>query len=200
MAKTKLTPEVQDRIVAALRAGNYQETAAAYAGISAKTFYEWLNRGESEEPKEEAFRNFREAVEKAKADADVRDVLLIDQAAQSGSWQAAAWKLDRKQKLENLNQLDADASGLGAGKNKRALLSTLRELGINPEDSVRAQMCLTLADQLDNKSDPTISIATVAKELRLAIGELERSVSDFDNELGAFLADLSTPIRDSEEF
>jgi transposase len=96
MAKTKLTPEVQDRIVAALRAGNYQETAAAYAGISAKTFYEWLNRGESEEPKEEAFRNFREAVEKAKADAEVRDIALIDKAAHDGSWQAAAWKLERK--------------------------------------------------------------------------------------------------------
>ena len=108
MAKTKLTPEVQDRIVVALRAGNYQETAALYAGISAKTFYEWLNRGESDDPKEAAFRNFREAVEKAKADAEVRDVALIDKAAHDGSWQAAAWKLERKfpQKWGRVNRTE----------------------------------------------------------------------------------------------
>jgi hypothetical protein len=200
MAKlNKPTADVLEKVVSAIRAGNHYETAAHYAGLDKTTFWDWMRRGAEPKPVKE-FADFFAAVERARAASDVRDVLLIDQAAQSGSWQAAAWKLDRKQKLENLNQLDADASGLGAGKNKRALLSTLKELGINPEDSVRAQMCLTLADQLDNKSDPTISIATVAKELRLAIGELERSVSDFDNELGAFLADLSTPIRDSEEF
>lgn len=93
---TKLTPEVQERIVQALRAGNYQETAATYANITAKTFYEWMKRGESDDESERIYRDFREAVEKAKADAEVRDVALIDKAATDGSWQAAAWKLERK--------------------------------------------------------------------------------------------------------
>ena len=93
---TKLTPEVQDKIVNALRAGNYQETAAKYAGISDKTFYEWMRRGESDDPKEAIFVEFRQAVEKAKSDAEVRDVALIDKAASDGTWQAAAWKLERK--------------------------------------------------------------------------------------------------------
>ena len=30
---TKLTPDVQEKIVQAIRAGNYIETAAAYAGV-----------------------------------------------------------------------------------------------------------------------------------------------------------------------
>lgn len=93
---TKLTGDVQERICNALRAGNYQETAAQYAGISAKTFYEWMKRGESDDESEQIYREFREAVESAKASAEVRDVALIDRAAHDGSWQAAAWKLERK--------------------------------------------------------------------------------------------------------
>jgi hypothetical protein len=93
---TKLNPEVQDKIVAALRAGNYQETAAMYAGVEARTFYRWMKRGESDGTEDEPYRQFRQAVEKAKADAEVRDVALIDRAAADGSWQAAAWKLERK--------------------------------------------------------------------------------------------------------
>ena len=45
---TKLTVEVRDRIVAAIRAGNYPEAAAQAAGISPSTFYRWLGRGELE--------------------------------------------------------------------------------------------------------------------------------------------------------
>ncbi|HXF72327.1 MAG TPA: hypothetical protein VNO79_06935 [Actinomycetota bacterium] len=43
---TKLSPEVQARICQAIRAGNYRETAARYAGIGISTFYAWLQRGE----------------------------------------------------------------------------------------------------------------------------------------------------------
>jgi hypothetical protein len=93
---TKLTPEVEERITTAIRAGNYQETAALYAGISETTFYRWMESGLSDEPENQQYRQFREAVEKAKAAAEIRDVVLIDKAAQDGSWQAAAWKLERK--------------------------------------------------------------------------------------------------------
>lgn len=137
MAKTKLTPEVQDRIVAALRAGNYQETAAAYAGISAKTFYEWLNRGESDEPKEEAFRNFREAVEKAKADAEVRDIALIDKAAHDGSWQAAAWKLERKfpQKWGRVNRTEISGPEGKPVEIRTSVEAILEALGVDDADT-----------------------------------------------------------------
>lgn len=91
---TKLTPEVQERIVTAIRAGNYQETASLYAGISEATFYGWMDRGRNEPGS--IYSEFMEAVEKAKAAAEIRDVVLIDKAAQDGSWQAAAWKLERK--------------------------------------------------------------------------------------------------------
>ena len=94
MAQSKLTPELQDKIVQAIRMGNYVETAVAYAGIHKDTFYNWLQRGKDEPGS--IYADFSDAVEKAKADSEVRDVALIEKAATDGSWQAAAWKLERK--------------------------------------------------------------------------------------------------------
>lgn len=91
---TKLTPEVQERIVTALRAGNYQETAAAYAGIAAPTFYRWMERG-ADSDDDPIYSEFREAVERARAEAETRNIALIQKAANDGTWQAAAWFLER---------------------------------------------------------------------------------------------------------
>lgn len=94
MARSKLTPDLQDAIVSAIRMGNYVETAVAYAGIHKDTFYTWMQRGKDEPGS--IYADFSDAVEKAKADSEVRDVALIQKAANDGSWQAAAWKLERK--------------------------------------------------------------------------------------------------------
>lgn len=90
--KSKLTPELQERLVAFLRAGNYVETAAACAGIHKDTFYEWCKKGRKGE---EPFAAFVEAVDKAIAESEARDVALIGKAA-TVNWQAAAWRLERK--------------------------------------------------------------------------------------------------------
>jgi len=91
---TKLTPEVKDRIVNAIRGGNYQEVAARFAGINEATFYRWMQKGEGDDAPE-PYREFRKEVESAKAVAEVRSVALIQKAAGDGSWQAAAWYLER---------------------------------------------------------------------------------------------------------
>jgi len=91
---TKLTSEVQEAIVSAIRAGNYMETAAAYAGIAKGTFYEWLRRGRR--AKSGRYRAFVDAVEIALAEAEVQDLQRIEDAAKNGVWQAAAWRLERK--------------------------------------------------------------------------------------------------------
>jgi len=131
----KLTPEVQDKIVSALRAGNYQETAARYAGIGETTFYRWMEMGEDEEA-EEIYREFREAVEKAKADAEVRDVALIDKAAHDGSWQAAAWKLERKfpNKWGRVNRTEISGpDGAPVKVDIDAKASLLQKLGLDAD-------------------------------------------------------------------
>ena len=90
---TKLTPEIQQTIVTFMGAGSYVETAAAAAGISKVTLYNWLRRGADDE---EPYAEFLNAVEKAAGEADLRDLKTIRQAAQDGVWQAAAWRLERR--------------------------------------------------------------------------------------------------------
>lgn len=104
---TRLTPSVEKKVIKALKDGNYIETAAALAGISKSSIYEWLKRGAREiqrlednprarlKKEEEPFVRFSDAVEKAQAMAEARDLSLIGQAAE-GDWKAAAWRLERK--------------------------------------------------------------------------------------------------------
>ena len=81
---SKRTPEIEAKIIEAVRGGNYIETAANYAGIGKSTLYEWQSR----------FPDFADAIQKARAEAETRNVTLIQQAART-QWQAAAWYLER---------------------------------------------------------------------------------------------------------
>lgn len=115
---TKLTKELQQKIISALTAGNYQDTAAAYAGISTSCFYNWLERGKKERDRlaagekakktEQIFLEFVDAIESARAQAEVRSVALIQKAANDGTWQAAAWYLERShpQRWGRLNRTE----------------------------------------------------------------------------------------------
>jgi hypothetical protein len=85
------------------------------------------------------------------------------------------------------------------GDNRKAVVATLKQLGVDAASSVRAQLCLTLADQLDLASQVPVNVSAVAKELRMSITELERNSNDFNDDLTNFLTELSSPVRDSEE-
>ena len=89
----KLTPAIQERIVQAITAGNDNVVAAAYAGIADTTYYRWMAEGL--EAKTGQLKEFRDSVLKAQADAEVRNVAIVEQAA-TRTWQAAAWWLERK--------------------------------------------------------------------------------------------------------
>ena len=90
--RTKLTERTKDDIVKALKAGNSRRDSALYAGIAEATFYSWMARGREGEP---IYAEFLEAVEKAEAQSVVRNVAIIQRAAEE-TWQAAAWWLERK--------------------------------------------------------------------------------------------------------
>jgi hypothetical protein len=91
-SKTKLTPELQEKILLHLRLGAYVETAAACAGIHKDTFYEWMKKGARGIA---PYVAFAAAVNKAVAESESRDLATILKAAQS-QWQAAAWRLERR--------------------------------------------------------------------------------------------------------
>ncbi len=90
--RTKLTPEVQQKIVGAIAAGNYYEVACAIAGISHTTFYNWLEKGrQGKKP----YVDFLEAVKKAEAANEAKRLQTITKAAET-DWKANAWYLERR--------------------------------------------------------------------------------------------------------
>jgi hypothetical protein len=94
MRPQKLNKRTTDKIVDAITKGAYQDVAARSAGVGPTTFYRWMNKG-AEDDAPADYKEFHEAVEKAKANAEVDAVMIINQAAIDGSWQAAAWWLER---------------------------------------------------------------------------------------------------------
>jgi hypothetical protein len=89
---TKLTPQVQKRICAAIKAGNYASVAARAAGITEATFHNWMKAGEGQESGE--FFEFFEAVKKAEAEREVTLVKFVKLNALN-NWQAAMTMLER---------------------------------------------------------------------------------------------------------
>lgn len=92
----KLTAEIRDQIVNALRAGNYIEAACSYAGITTQTYWQWIAKADQPGPRISLYADFRDAANKARADAEIRNVAIIQKVAQDGrTWQASAWWLER---------------------------------------------------------------------------------------------------------
>ncbi len=67
--KPKLTPELQDQIVAYVGAGAFSLQAAKAAGVPKSTYYRWMQQGER--ARSGAYRAFYEAIEAAGARARV---------------------------------------------------------------------------------------------------------------------------------
>jgi hypothetical protein len=109
---SKYSPETVKKITDALMAGNTRGTSALYAGVCQDTLNNWLNR----------YSDFRQAVEKAEASAEVGHVLNIKLAATKGNWTASAWWLERrrhedwgrKDRLEIINSVRELARASGA--------------------------------------------------------------------------------------
>lgn len=83
--KTKLTPELQEKIIKYIKAGSYIETACNAVGIDRQTLWQWIQKGERAiklekkgeklSEKQENYRNFRNAIKKAKAGRGLLHVL-----------------------------------------------------------------------------------------------------------------------------
>ena len=88
----KLTPTVSANLCKYIAAGNYIEVACKMARISKPTYYVW--RKKAEEGKS-PYKQLFEDIDRAEAEAEARNVVKIQQAADD-NWQAAAWYLERK--------------------------------------------------------------------------------------------------------
>ena len=100
---SKLTPEVQQKIVTAIRAGNSPQDAAVYAANTERTFDRWIARGEKAPAG--PYPRFWEAVKAAESEAEVRAVAIIQQSMPA-NWRAAMTYLERKYPRRWGRQLD----------------------------------------------------------------------------------------------
>jgi transposase len=102
---SEIDPTKVEQVISAIRSGSDLETACAFAEVSAALMFRWLEFGRRESDRiaigekpdkaEAKFLDLWNALKKARAEAVVRNVAFIQKAAQDGSWQAAAWWLER---------------------------------------------------------------------------------------------------------
>ena len=103
----KLDDRLTEEIARLVRGGTPVTGAAQTAGIGRSTFYLWMERGESTAAQDAPYRKFREAIEKARAEGEALLVQRIQNAAAKGSWQAAAYLLERRYS-DNWRKADHD--------------------------------------------------------------------------------------------
>lgn len=77
--KTLLTPKRKKRILELVKLGNFPVTVARAVGIHESTLINWLRKGE--EGKDPELRKFYEEYKKAEAEAEVRNLAIVQKAA-----------------------------------------------------------------------------------------------------------------------
>jgi transposase-like protein len=104
----RVKDEQVDRLLEALRKGHYVDEACEYARMSRQTYYRWIReaeaadskheRGETLTPREDEVRYLRDALKEAEVSGQNIALDKIHEAIANGTWQAAAWFMERRNK------------------------------------------------------------------------------------------------------
>ena len=87
---SKYRPDTVAAIIAAVEGGATYRHAAASVGVSERTLHDWQVR----------HPHFSQALKTAEASACMAAIGTIRRAAEAGTWQAAAWYLERRYPAE----------------------------------------------------------------------------------------------------
>jgi hypothetical protein len=90
---TKLTPELQQKVVLAVRGGNYRTVASLWAGTTIRAVQRWMVQGKKR-PKS-MYGAFRAAILEAEQAAEIHAIRIILDAAKKDA-KHAEWWLERK--------------------------------------------------------------------------------------------------------
>lgn len=123
------TPDRIARIAEGIGLGLTKVLAAKYGGISKTTYYRWLERAKQGEA---PFTDFEAAIQDAEAQNAARCMSVIMKAARSGTWQAAAWTMERRHGYSARQDVRLDARVEGAGLTDDDVVA---ELGMMLEDA-----------------------------------------------------------------
>jgi hypothetical protein len=89
----KLTPEIQQRIGKNIALGLTYRLAAESAGITYKSFNEYMNRGKIENSGK--YYQFYKHIQKCNADAAKKCLEKLNEAAKAGNCTVCMWILER---------------------------------------------------------------------------------------------------------
>lgn len=92
--RPKLTPDLLTEFVKLLGEGNYVYIVCKAVGIGKTSYHAWRTKGQA--ATSGIYREFYEQTEQATAKAEGNYLGIIKDAAKSGTWQAAAWYLERR--------------------------------------------------------------------------------------------------------
>jgi hypothetical protein len=97
-----------ERLLNALKVGHFVEEACKYAPLSKQTYYRWLREGELLDaraeagetltPDEQGIRDLCDAIKAAEVSGQNLALDKIREAINLGTWQAAAWFMERRNK------------------------------------------------------------------------------------------------------
>jgi hypothetical protein len=106
---TKLTPETQAAIIAALSIGATYKDASEAAGVWYTTFLDWMKAGETATGGK--FYEFYNAVKRTEAEARNNYLRTIAEAAKDGDWRAALEYLKRRDRANWGDNIDLSSGG-----------------------------------------------------------------------------------------
>jgi len=89
---TKFTAEHKEKLLYAISKGAPYELACNYARIHYTTFLNWKELAETDQK----YFEFFEELKHAESATALRWLGKIDEAMDKGTWQSAAWKLERR--------------------------------------------------------------------------------------------------------
>tara|TARA_R110000822_G_scaffold148960_1_gene287978 strand:- start:260 stop:739 length:480 start_codon:yes stop_codon:yes gene_type:complete len=104
----RVKDEQVEHLLEALRKGHYVDEACDYARMSRQTYYRWIREAEALDEKAERnekltqreteIRYLRDTLKEAEVSGQNLALDKIHEAIHDGTWQAAAWFLERRNK------------------------------------------------------------------------------------------------------
>ena len=99
--KFKLNDQIILLLEQAIQNNMTIKLACQHANISEASYFAWMNRGREEE--NTIFSKFYIRIKKAESNSALMNLALIQKSAKEGTWQAAAWLLERRHKEYKVN-------------------------------------------------------------------------------------------------
>lgn len=92
----KYSKKLHDTIIQGILGGNTRTTSFALTGMHPDTIYDWIRSGKDHPEKYPQYVSLLEDIEYAEALVESEKVAAVKVAADTGTWQAAAWWLERR--------------------------------------------------------------------------------------------------------